>query len=152
MGTSSFYVVFFHSENGFVVGACFFCFCNFFLCHPQDVLKLYFVVYIYICNSVFHATESTGSTRCWNIKEGRWNQCRLTWHSIVSPPNLHFPKYHHYSIHTNTNTYCNTHLRVSKNSQSYETTFELLVSLHSPYSRKNRGALRPYILYCADRV
>ena len=66
------------SENGFIVGACFFCFCNFFLCHPQDVLELYFLVYIYICNSVFYATESTGSTRCWNIKEGRWNQCRLT--------------------------------------------------------------------------
>ena len=104
MGTTSFYVVFFHSKNVFVVGACSICFCNLFLCHPQDELESYFVVYIYICNSVFHATESTGSTRCWNIKEGRWNQCRLTWHSIVSPPNLHFPKYHHYSIHTNTNT------------------------------------------------
>ena len=61
-----------------LLGLFLFVFVIFFLCHPQDVLELYFVVYINICNSVFYATESTGSTRCWNIKEGRWNQCRLT--------------------------------------------------------------------------
>ena len=103
---------------------------------------------------------STGSTRCWNIKEGRWNQCRLTWHSIVSPPNLHFPKYHHYSIHTNTKTntlfILNTtiilitqiqiHIAIhisgfQKIHNHMKKTFEILVSLNSPYSRKNRGAI-----------
>ena len=114
-------------------------------------------IYIYICNSVFHATVSTGWTRCWNIKEGRWNQCRLTWHSIVSPPNLHFPKYHHYSIHTNTNT--NTYsseipplFYSHKYKYTYQSfkkftiilekkTFEILFSLNSPYFPKNRGAI-----------
>ena len=136
-----------------LLGLVLFVFVIFFLCHPQDVLELYFVVYIHIWNSVFYATESTGSTRCWNIKEGRWNQCRLTWHSIVSPPNLHFPKYHHYSIHTNTNTYCNTHLRVSKNSQSYEKNLWNTCQLKfSNILVRTEAQLRPYILYCADRV